>query len=84
MVEAVSRVLRMYMLSCKCFSLVTYHATLAHLLKKSFHKLTNPQTQWDEEFMPYVNLMRILYTKGILNEVDPVSRRPNFLPVENK
>ena len=29
--------------------------------------------------MPYAILMRILYRKGILNEADPVSRRPNFL-----
>ena len=33
--------------------------------------------------MPYVNLMRIICTKGILNEADPVSRRLDFLPVEN-
>ncbi len=28
--------------------------------------------------MPYANLMRILYKKGILNEADPVSRHPDF------
>ena len=33
--------------------------------------------------MPYANLMRILYMRGILNETDPVSRRPDFLPVDN-
>ena len=33
--------------------------------------------------MPYVNLMRILYRKGILSEADPVSRRPDFLPIDN-
>jgi hypothetical protein len=33
-VEAVSRVLRMYLLGCKCFSMVNDHATLVHLLKQ--------------------------------------------------
>jgi len=33
--------------------------------------------------MPYANLMRILYMKGILNEADPVSRRPDLLPIDN-
>ena len=33
--------------------------------------------------MPYANLMRILYRKGILNEADPVSRRHDFLPIDN-
>ncbi len=32
--------------------------------------------------MPYANEMRILYTKGILNEADPVSRRPDFLQLD--
>ena len=33
--------------------------------------------------MSNANLMRILYMKGILNEADPVSRRPDFLPIDN-
>jgi hypothetical protein len=33
--------------------------------------------------MPYANLMRILYRKEILNEADPVSRRPDFFPIDN-
>ena len=33
--------------------------------------------------MPYyANLMRIIYRKGILHEASPVSRRPDFLPVD--
>ncbi len=32
--------------------------------------------------MPYANFMRILYRKGILNEVDPVSRRPDFHQID--
>ena len=31
--------------------------------------------------MPYANLMRIFYRKGIFNVADPVSRRPDFLPI---
>jgi len=27
--------------------------------------------------------MRILYKKGILNEIDPVTRLPDFLPIDN-
>ena len=34
-VEAVSRVWRMYLLGSKCFSVITDHATLVHLLKQS-------------------------------------------------
>jgi hypothetical protein len=83
MVEAVSRFWRMSSLGCKCFSVVTNHATLVHLLKQSSDKLKNRQTHWAEELMPYANLMCILYMKVILNEVDPVSRRPDFLPVDN-
>ena len=33
--------------------------------------------------MPYANIMRILYKKGILNEADPVSRRPDLLPIND-
>ena len=33
--------------------------------------------------MPYANFMRILYRKEILNEVDPMSRRPDFLLIDN-
>ena len=32
--------------------------------------------------MPYANEMRILYRKGILNEADPASRRPDFLQID--
>ena len=38
-VEAVSRVWRVYLLGCKCFSMVTNHVTLVHLLKSSSDKL---------------------------------------------
>ena len=50
----------------------SYHATLVNLLKHSSDKLTYMQTHWVEKLMPYANLLRIIYKKGILNEVDPV------------
>jgi hypothetical protein len=81
-VEAVSRVWRMYLLGCKSFSVVTDHATLVHLLKQSSEKLSDRQTHWVEKLMPYANFMRILYRKGILNEADPVSRRPDFHQID--
>jgi hypothetical protein len=34
--------------------------------------------------MRYANIMRILYKKGVLDEVDPVSRRPDFLPIDDE
>jgi len=60
---------------------VTGHVNLVHLLKQSSDKLADRETHWVEKIMPYASLMRNLYMKGILNEADPVSRRPDFLPV---
>jgi len=50
-VEVVSRVWRIYLLGCKCFSVVTNHATLIHLLKQSSDKLTDRHTHWVEKLM---------------------------------
>ena len=58
------------------------HATLVHLLKQSSDKLTDRQSHWVEKWMPYANAMRILYMQEILNEADPVSRRPEFLQID--
>jgi hypothetical protein len=49
----------------------------------SSNKLYDRQTHWVEKLMPYANSMRILYMTGILNEADLVSRRPDFLPINN-
>ena len=70
------------MIGCKCFLVVIDHATLVHLLKHSSDKWTDRQSHWVEKLMPYANVMRILYKKGILNEADPVSRRPDFLQID--
>ena len=63
--------------------MVTYQATLVHLLKQSNDQLTSRQTHWAEKMTPYSVLMRILYKKRILNEATPMSRRPDFLSVDN-
>jgi hypothetical protein len=63
MVEAVSRVWRMYLLGSNCFLVVTNHATLVHLLKQSSDKFTDKQTRWVEKLMPCANIMRILTRK---------------------
>ncbi len=73
----------MYLISSKCFSVVTEPATLVHLLKQSSDKLADRRTHWVEKLMPYANIMRIIHRKGILNEADPVSRRPYFLPIDD-
>ena len=72
----------MYLLGCKCFSVIIDHTTLVHLLKQSSDKLIDRQSHWVEKLTPYANEMRILYKKGILNEADPVSRRPDFLQLD--
>jgi hypothetical protein len=77
-VEAVSRVWRVYLLGCKRFSVVTDTATLTHLLKQTSDKLTNRQVHWDERLMPFAQSMSILYREGSVNEADPMSRRPDF------
>jgi hypothetical protein len=77
-VEVVSRVWRLYLLGCKCFLVVTDHATLAYLLKQSSDKLTDRQVHWAERLMPFAQNMSILYRKGSVNEADLVSRRPDF------
>ena len=81
-VEAVSRVWRVYLLGCKRFSVITDHASLVHLLKQSSNKLTDRQSHWMEKLIPYANEMRILYKKRNLNEADTVSRRPDFLQLD--
>jgi len=73
----------MYQLGCKRFLGFTDHATLVHQLKQTSDKLIDRQTHLVEKLMPCANLVRILYTKGILNDADPVSRRPDFLPIDN-
>ena len=83
MVEAVSRVWRMYLLGSKCFSVVTDHAIFIYLLKQSNDKLTDRQPHWVDKMMPCASTIRILYRTGILNEADLVSRCPDFHPIDD-
>jgi hypothetical protein len=78
MVADVSRFWKMYLLGCKCFELVTEHAIFVHLLKHLSDKLKDRHPHWAEKIIPYAVLMRILCIKGILNDADPMSRRPDF------
>ena len=80
-VEAVTRVWRMYLDGCAGISVVTDHATLTHLLKQSSEKLTKRQAHFVERLMPYTGTMKIVYRKGTANEADPVSRRPDFYSI---
>ncbi len=82
-VETVSRIWKMNLLGCKRFSLVIDHATLVHLLKQPSDKLTDRKSHWVEKLLPYAYFMRIIYKKGILNEADPVSRRPEFHTIDS-
>ena len=63
--------------------MVTYHGNLVHILKESCDKLTYRHTHWVEKLTPFANLLRSLYVKRIFNEADSVSRRPDFLPIDN-
>ena len=44
--------------------------------------MADRQSHWVEKLTTYASMMRILYRKGILNEADPVSRRPDFLQID--
>ncbi len=54
-----------------------------HLLKQPSYKLTYWQSYRVEKLVSYANLVRILYKKEILNEADPISRRPDFIHIDN-
>ena len=82
MMEALSRVWRVYVLGCKCFYVVADHASLVYLLKQSSDELIDSKTYRDEKVMSYANLMRILCKKGIIYEVNLVSRRTHLLPID--
>ena len=76
--EAVSRVRGVYLLGCKHFSVVTDHSTLTHSLQQTSDKLIDRQIHWVERMMLFAHYMSIIYRKGLINEADVVSRRPDF------
>ena len=80
-VEATTRVWRMYLDGALSITVVTDHATLTHLLKQPSKNLSPRQARYVERLMPYCSYMKILYRKGTANEADPVSRRPDFYSI---
>jgi hypothetical protein len=71
---------RCYLEGCSTFLAVTYHDTLRHLLTHPNNMLNKRQTRYVRDLQPFVGSMTLAYHKGALNEADPLSRRPDFVP----
>jgi hypothetical protein len=71
---------RCYLEGCSKFLIVTDHDTLRHLLMQPNIKLSKRQARDTCDMQPFVGTMILAYRKGALNEADPFSRRPNFVP----
>jgi hypothetical protein len=44
------------------------------------NRLNKRQARYRRDLQPFVGSMTLAYRKGALNEADPISRRPNFVP----
>jgi hypothetical protein len=42
--------------------------------------LNKRQARYLRDLQPFVGSMTLAYRKGAMNEADPLSRRPNFVP----
>jgi hypothetical protein len=65
------------------FLVVTYHDILGHLLGKPNNMWSKRQARYLRDLQPFVGSMTLAYRKagkGALNEVDPLSRRQDFVP----
>jgi hypothetical protein len=71
---------RCYLVGCSKFHVVTNQDTLRHLLSQPNNKLTKRQARYLRDLQPFVGSMTLAYRKGAMNEADPLSRRPNFVP----
>jgi hypothetical protein len=71
---------RCYLEGCSKFLVVTYHDTLRHLLRQPNNMLNKRQARYLRDLQPFVGAMTLAYRKGALNEDDPLSRRPYFVP----
>jgi hypothetical protein len=71
---------RCYLEGCFKFLVVTNHDTLRHLLRQPNNRLNKRQARYLRDLQPFVGSMTPAYRKGALNEADPLSRRPNFVP----
>jgi hypothetical protein len=67
-------------LGCSKFLVVTDHDTLRHMLKQPNNRLNKRQARHLRDLQPFMGLMTLAYRKGALNEPDPLSWRPYFLP----
>jgi hypothetical protein len=71
---------RCYLEGCSTFLVVRDHDTLRHLLMQPSNTLNKRQARYQRDSQPLVSSMTLAYRKGALNEVDPLSRRPDFVP----
>ena len=53
--------IKICLIGCKCFSVVTDHATISHLLKQPIDKLTYRQVHCTEQVMPFAQCTSILW-----------------------
>jgi hypothetical protein len=71
---------RCYLEGCSKFLAVTSHDTLRHLLKQPNNRLNKWQARYLRDLQPFVGSMTLAYRKEALNEADPLSQRPDFVP----
>jgi hypothetical protein len=71
---------RCYLEGCSKFLVVTYHDKLRHLLWQPNNMLNNRQARYLRDLQSFVGSMSLAYRKRALNEADPLSRRPDFVP----
>jgi hypothetical protein len=71
---------RRYPEVCSKFLVVTDHDTLRHPLREPHNKPNKRQARYRRDLQPFEGSMTLAYRKGAQNEVDPLSRRPHFVP----
>jgi hypothetical protein len=72
---------RCYLKGCLKFLVVIDHDTLRHLLRQANNKLNKRQARYLRDLQPFMGSMTLAYRKGALNEANPLSRRPDFVPL---
>jgi hypothetical protein len=71
---------RCYIEGCSKFLVATDHDTLRHLLRQLNNMLNKRQARYPWDLQPLVGSITLAYRRGALNEADPLSRRPDFVP----
>jgi hypothetical protein len=69
-----------YLEGCSEFLVATNHDTLRHLLRQPNNMLNKREARYLPDLQPFVGSMTLAYRKRALNEADPLSRRPYFVP----